>query len=92
MDMSVLLSCLISAGKGADPPIHSTYLYCVDEVGKLTGLKSKKSMGPDDIPARLLKPALPYIVEPLTYIYNLCIQKCLPKNVQNSQSTSPEEH
>ena len=25
MDMSVLLPCLTSAGKGVDPPIHSTY-------------------------------------------------------------------
>ena len=32
-------------------------------------------MGPDDIPARLLKLFLPYTVEPLTYVYNLCIQK-----------------
>ena len=32
-------------------------------------------MGPDNIPTYLLKPALLYIVEPLTYIYNLCIKK-----------------
>ena len=51
-------------------------LLTVHEVGKLiTGLTSKKSMGPDNIPAYLLKLALPYVVESLTYIYNLCIQK-----------------
>ena len=54
-------------------------------------------MGPDDIPALLLKFSLPYIVEPRTYIYNLCIQKSvfpkmfktakvvpLPKNTDRS--------
>ena len=63
-------------------------------VGRLiTGLKNTKSMGPDDVPARLLKLALPYIVEPLTYKYNLCIQKSVFPNVQNSQSSpSPKEY
>ena len=32
-------------------------------------------MGPDNIPAYLIKLALPYVVESPTYIYNLCIQK-----------------
>ena len=51
-------------------------LLTVYEVGKLiTGLTSKKSMGPDNIPTYLLKLALPYVTESLTYIYNLCIQK-----------------
>ena len=51
-------------------------LFTVYEVGKLnTGLTSKKSMGPDNIPTYLLKLALPYVAESLTYIYNLCIQK-----------------
>ena len=31
-------------------------------------------MGPENIPAFFLQLALPYIVEPLTYIYNLCIE------------------
>ena len=47
----------------------------VYEVGKLiSSLGSKKSMGPENIPAYFLQLALPYIVEPLTYIYNLCIE------------------
>ena len=51
-------------------------LLTVYEVGKLiTGLTSKKSMGPDNIPTYLLKLAIPYVVDSLTYIYNLCIQK-----------------
>ena len=46
----------------------------VHEVGKLiTEMKNKKSMGPDKISASLLKLSLPYIVEPLTFIYNSCI-------------------
>ena len=40
----------------------------------ISKLKNKKSTGPDDINVFLLKSALPYIVEPLTYIYNLCIR------------------
>ena len=35
-------------------------------------------MGPDNIPAYLLKLALPYVVESLTYIYNpLHSKKCI---------------
>ena len=47
----------------------------VYEVGKIiTGLTRKRSMGPDNIPTYLLKLALPYVVDSLTYIYNLCIK------------------
>ena len=49
-------------------------LMTVFDVGTLIeGLDNKKAMGPEKIPVHLLKLALPYIVEPLTYIYNLCI-------------------
>ena len=48
----------------------------VYEVGKyISNLKNKKSTGPDAINVFLLKTALPYIIEPLTYIYNLCIRQ-----------------
>ena len=47
----------------------------VHEVGKLiSDLKNKRSMGPDDISTHLLKLILPYIIEPLTFAYNLCIE------------------
>ena len=47
----------------------------VYEVGRyIEGLDNKKAMGLDKIPVHLLKLALPYIVEPLTYVYNLCIE------------------
>ena len=91
MDMSVLLPCLTSAGerRGPSRAFHIPLLN-VHEVGRLiTGLKSKKSMGPDDIPARLLKHALSYIVESLTYIYNLCIQKSVFPKMFKTAKVAP---
>ena len=50
----------------------------VPEVGKyITDMSNKKSTGADGINSFLLKSALPYIVEPLTFIYNLCIDKAI---------------
>ena len=47
----------------------------VHEVGKfISSMSNKKSSGPDEISPKILKLSLPYIVESLTYIYNLCIQ------------------
>ena len=52
-------------------PLHTVY-----EVRKLiTGLANKRSKGPNNMPTYLLKLGHPYIVETLTYIYNLCIEK-----------------
>jgi hypothetical protein len=46
----------------------------VHEVGKyINGLKNKKSMGLDNLSSSLLKLSLPYLVESITFIYNLCI-------------------
>ena len=46
------------------------------DVGKfISTMANNKSTGRDNISPCLLKLALPYIVEPLTYIYNLCIKK-----------------
>jgi hypothetical protein len=52
----------------------------VHEVGKyISSLKNKKSMGLDNTNTFLLKLALPYIVDSITYIYNLCIKtNCFP--------------
>lgn len=45
------------------------------EVGKfISQMKNKKSLGHDTINASFLKISLPYIVEPITYILNLCIR------------------
>ena len=60
-------------------PINSPFqIPCltVIEVNKMISeLKNKKSMGPDNIPVKLLKIAIPFIIGPLTYAYNLCISK-----------------
>ena len=81
-DGYVCTSSLLDFCRERRGPSHAFHipLLSVYQVRKLiTGLQSKESMGPDDIPALLLILVLPYIVEPLTYIYNLCIQKkCLP--------------
>ena len=76
----------------------------VYETGKLISkLNSRKSVGLDTVSVQLLKLALPYIVEPLTYIYNLCIQhnsfptnfkkaKVIPIPKTKSMSTSPSDY
>jgi hypothetical protein len=47
----------------------------VHEVGKyLSSLKNKKSMGLDNLNSFLIKLSIPYIVESLTFIYNLSIR------------------
>lgn len=49
----------------------------VDGVGKtILQLKNKRSAGHDEISSFILKMALPYIVNSLTYIFNLCISSC----------------
>ena len=52
------------------PPI-AVYEVCM----YISHLKKKKSMVPDNVNSYLLKLALPYVVESLTYVYNLCIQQ-----------------
>ena len=62
-------------------------LIGVHEVGALiSNLQNKKSMGPDKISPSLLKLSLPYVVEPLTYIYNLCIKhSIMPTALKTAQ-------
>ena len=51
-------------------------LLAVHEVGNLiASMANKKSSGTDEISPKILKIALPYIIEPLTYIFNLCIEQ-----------------
>ena len=43
-------------------------------------------MGPENITPYLLKKALPYIVESLTYVYNLCIKlNIFPTALKNAK-------
>ena len=62
-------------------------LLGVHEVGALiSNMKNKKSMGPDKISPSLLKLSLPYVVEPMTYIYNLCIKhSIMPTALKTAQ-------
>ena len=63
--------------KNISQHFHIPYLTVL-EVGKLiSNMKNSKSLGPENMPVYLLKTSLPFIVEQLTYIYNLCIDKCV---------------
>jgi len=44
-------------------------------------MKNKRSSGHDYISSTILKLALPYVVESLTYVYNLCIQHSIFPNI-----------
>ena len=74
--------------RGSSRAFHIPLLTAY-EVGKLiAGLTSKTFMGPDNIPTYLLKLAIPYVVDSLTYIYNLCIQKnVFPKIFKTAKVT-----
>ena len=50
-------------------------LLGVHEVGRCIESLNKKSVGPDGINSSILKLSLPYILDSLTHIYNLCISK-----------------
>lgn len=60
-------------------PSHSSFhipFMSVHDVGKaIESLKSKRTSGHDGISTAVLKLSLPFIVEPLTFIYNLCIER-----------------
>ena len=48
----------------------------ISELGKyISRLEEKKSSGLNCISSRLLKLFLPYIIDSLTYVFNLCIEK-----------------
>ena len=67
---------LIKFSEDRQRPKFTLPYLTVYEVGKMiTKLQSKRSCGPDNINAFILKLAVPYIVESLTYVYNQCIYK-----------------
>lgn len=57
------------------------------EVSKLINqLKNNSSPGPENLPIKLIKLALPFIIEPLTYAYNLCLQNnTFPTNLKGAK-------
>ena len=62
------------------------------DVGKcISMMANNKSTGRDNISPCLLKLALPYIVEPLTYIYNLSIQKNVFPTVLKKAKVIPHQ-
>jgi Reverse transcriptase (RNA-dependent DNA polymerase) len=58
------------------------YIHC---------MPNKKSTGPDNISAQLLKTALPYLIEPLTYMYNMCIKQNIFPQAFKSAKVIPLE-
>ena len=79
---------LIDFCNNKNTPKHfSIPFVTVPEVGKLISqLKNTNAVGPDEIPVNLLKIALPHIIEPLTYVYNLCIDKnCFPSQLKEAK-------
>ena len=77
MYMSAQILYMISANKktsGQDPFVIP-YLS-VSELGKyISRLENKKSSGLDGISNQLQKLSLPYTIDSLTYVLNLCIEK-----------------
>ena len=62
----------------------------IHEVGSfISKIKSKKSLGPDKISSSLLKLALPYLVEPLTFIYNKCIEQSIVPPILKTAKVVP---
>jgi hypothetical protein len=64
----------------------------VFEVGNyINSMANKKSTGTDNISAPLLKTALPYVIGPLTYTYNLCIKNNTFPRIFKSAKVIPLE-
>ena len=62
---------------GGQDPFVIPYLS-VSELGQyISRLENKHSSGLDGISNQLLKLSLPYIIDSLTYVFNLCIEKKL---------------
>ena len=59
----------------AGPVCHPIYFRLWTRQIRISKLENNKSSGPDGISNQLLKLSLPCIVESLTYIFNLCIEK-----------------
>jgi hypothetical protein len=48
------------------------------EIGKIIkSLKAKNSSGYDEISNRIIKPSIPYIISPFTYISNAILNTCI---------------
>ena len=67
-------------------PFHIPSLSAQEVRKAILSLKPKKSGGPDEINAHVLKCSIPYTSNTLTYIYNLCIQQnSFPQKLKNAK-------
>ena len=58
----------------------------ISELGKyISRLENKKSSGLGGISNQLLKLSLPYIIDSLTYVFNLCIEKKNPSDLKKAK-------
>ena len=57
-------------------PLQFNFTSVIAIYKDLSSLKSSKSRGSDDLDSKIIKISAPFISESLTYIYNLCIDKC----------------
>ena len=55
---------------------HINFLSVHEVYKEITSLKDSRARGIDDLDIKILKIAAPVVSEHLTYIYNLCIDKC----------------
>jgi hypothetical protein len=64
---------LRNASRQPIPQINLKFVSSNEIVKVVISLKLKNSHGYDEIPTKILKPSLPYILSPLTYLCNLMI-------------------
>ena len=73
--MSAQILYMISANKKLAGKTHLSSHISVSELGKyISRLENKKSSGLDGISNQLLKLSLPYMIDSLTCVFNLCIE------------------
>ena len=74
--MSAQILYIIFANKKLVGKTHLSSHISVSEVGKyILRLENKKLCGLDGVGNQLLKLSLPYIIDSLAYVFNLCTEK-----------------
>jgi hypothetical protein len=64
------------SSKNINSNLNIPFMSVIEVYQFLCHLKQTGSRGHDDIDSKILKTSAPIISETLTYIYNLCIEKC----------------
>ena len=65
------------ASKNVKNDFSFTFMAVHDVCRELSSLKQSKSRGLDELDSNILRISAPIVAEHLTYIYNLCIEKCI---------------